>query len=160
LVGGGGWYCEIMLDVRTFLAFRQWPSLAEGPRSGDSNQVLLSDSEPCAQTLSGTCKSSSNKTLSYASSLPTALRTWQSGKVCQPAENDRQPSEWRFWDKKERTVPWTLCAAVCKTRKRHAIHQMLSQLAILFAGGEENTDPIAQPPDSGSPLVSNPSFFG
>jgi len=28
---GGGWYCEIMLDVRAFLAFRQWPSLAEGP---------------------------------------------------------------------------------------------------------------------------------
>ena len=33
----GGWYCEIMLDVRAFLAFRQWPSLAEGLRSGGSN---------------------------------------------------------------------------------------------------------------------------
>ena len=33
----GGWYCEIMLDVRSFLAFRQWPSLAEGPSNASQN---------------------------------------------------------------------------------------------------------------------------
>src|SRR5438128_1876602 len=30
-VGGGGWYCEIMLDIRTFLAFRQWSSWRKAP---------------------------------------------------------------------------------------------------------------------------------
>ena len=47
LVGGGGGIVKSCLTVRAFLAFRQWPNLAEGHRSGGSNQVVLPDSEPC-----------------------------------------------------------------------------------------------------------------
>src|SRR5260370_33763499 len=33
LAGGGGWYCEIVLDVRAFLALRQYLAWRKAPRN-------------------------------------------------------------------------------------------------------------------------------
>src|SRR5439155_18693085 len=49
-----GWYCEIVLDVRAFLALRQWPSLAEGLPSGGSPQSKIN---PWEDVVSAVCAS-------------------------------------------------------------------------------------------------------